>query len=180
MEKTRPFLFGFLIVPLLAVMMACNKEDNPFVSNLEFSITVPVGWNFEEDINDSIRYYAVSPYRINDVPTGQDTIKEDMIILKDQYLGTLEEYYVFNQFYYDALLYSYDSISTEELVINGYDFIKHINLESIWLPSLSDPEVDIEIALKVARYYVMKDDDVYMIICAATPDTPMTRAAATE
>jgi len=171
MKKAAPFLLLVLIVTSLAVLSSCRKKEDPYVSKLEFTIIVPVEWNYQEDINDSIRYYAVSPYRPSDVTSGRDTISEDLIITMDYYPGTLEDYFVNTQFYYKDLLYSYDSLSTEELVINGRDFIKHINLESVWLPSLVDPEIDIEIPLKVTRYYVMNGDFAYLIVCAATPDT---------
>lgn len=168
--KATPFLL-LVMIPVLAVLSACNEKEEPYVSNLEFTVVVPVEWSYEEDINDSIRYYAMSAYRPNDVTSGTDSIREDMIITKDYYPGTLEDYYVNSQYYYKSVLYSYDSISTEQLVINENDFIKHISTESIWLPSLADPEVDIEIELKTARYYVMNGDYGYLIVCAATPDT---------
>jgi hypothetical protein len=171
MKKTTIFPFLILIIPVLAVLSACNEKEEVYVSNLEFSVIVPVEWLYEEDINDSIRYYAVSPYRPNDVTSGSDTVSEDVIIIRDYYPGTLEDFYVSTQYYYKYLLDSYDSLSTEELVINGYDFIKHVDLESVWLPSRVDPDTDIEIELQVVRYFVLHDGYGYVISCAATPDT---------
>lgn len=171
MKKETPFLLLVLIVPLLAALSACNDKNEPYVSNLEFSISVPPGWNYEEDISDSIRYYAISPYRPNDVTSGTDSVREDLIITREYYPGSLEDYFLNAQSYLKITRDNYDSISTEEQVINGNDFIKHISTESVWLPSLADPDIDVEIELQMVRYYVIHGDYGYLIACAATPDT---------
>ena len=55
--------------------------------------------------------------------------------------------------------------------MNGYDCIKHIHLQSVWFPSLVDPDVDVEIEFKMTRYFILWNDYAYTISCGAQPGT---------
>lgn len=163
-----------LFALITIVLASCLKNDNdtPYVDNLEFTIRVPVDWQYESDIDDSVRYYAISPIRPNDVTQGSDSVREDLIITSEYYpFSTLEDLYLNSLTYYKTTLDNYDSLSTENILINGNDCIKHIHLQSISVPSLADPEVDVEIELKMIRYFILRNEYSYIITCGAQPST---------
>jgi len=173
MKRNEVGLVFIIIASLLITLSSCSEKVVFTESDLEFKISVPVEWQYQEDISDSIRYYALSPLRKDDVGSGQtDSIKEDLIITREYYAGaSLEDYYYWTIQVLKALTTNYDSLSTEDMVINGNDCKQHIHLQTVLIPRIDDPEDFFEVDLKMIRYVFLRGDYGYTISCASPPDT---------
>ncbi|MBN2480772.1 MAG: hypothetical protein JXB19_03460 [Bacteroidales bacterium] len=154
-----------LIVFALVMVTSCKKdEEDP---SLEFEITIPSGWNYNNFYYEEVlRYYAWSPLRLeDDINLVADTIQEDMVIYRQSIAGIdLDQFFTaltadLSTGVNFQLLYSSDT------AVNGENAKKIIHLQTIKIAKSGSATDSIEVDIKPMKLVFYKDGYGYVIDC---------------
>jgi len=170
MKRLKIWHIGIMLAAALTIISSCEKDDAKY--ELEFEVTVPEDWQYWIFNEENVRYYAWSPLRTEDDQAGlQDTISEDLQIIREYFPGVdLDFYFGALNSYLDGQT-GYMPISTVDTTINGVVSKKHIHLQTIRLPSSTNVNDSFNLVIKPIKFVFYRNEYGYIISCGALPYT---------
>ncbi|MBN1157876.1 MAG: hypothetical protein JXA61_00720 [Bacteroidales bacterium] len=165
MKRIKIWQVLVLLFSVIIMVTSCNKDDEE--PELEFEITVPSGWNYNNYYyEDVLRYYAWSPMRVeDDINLVADTIQEDLVIYRNTYEGmNLDMFYI--ALTADlAQQTNYQTLYSSDTTVNGEDAKKLIHLQTIRIPKSGSSTDSIDLDIKPMKLIFYRDDYGYVMDC---------------